>query len=82
MTEQQLIKEFNELEADSNFISDKSLEFSQKYARKFVAIKDKRIIAIGDNFEDVLNEIKENGIDASRVLIEYIPDKNHKLPNV
>ena len=75
MVEQELIQEFNELEADSNFISEKSLELSQKYARKFVAVKDREIIAIGDNFEDVLNEIKEKGIDASRVLIEYIPDK-------
>ena len=75
MAEQELVREFNELEADSNFISEKSLEFSQKYARKFLVIKDQRIIAIGDNFEDVLNEIKEKGIDASRVLIEYIPDK-------
>ena len=75
MTEQELIQEFNELEADSNFISEKSSEFSQKYARKFVAIKDRDIIAVGDNFEDVLNEIKDKGIDASRVLIEYISDK-------
>ena len=75
MIEQELIQEFNELEVDSNFISEKSLEFSQKYARKFVAIKDKKIIAIGDNFENVLNDIKKKGIDPSRVLIEYIPDK-------
>ncbi|MDP4039529.1 MAG: DUF5678 domain-containing protein [Candidatus Pacearchaeota archaeon] len=75
MAEQELIQEFNELEADSNFISEKSLELSQKYARKFVAIKDQQVIAVGDNFEDVLNEIKEKGIDASRILIEYIPDK-------
>ena len=75
MTEQELIKEFDELEIDSRFISNNSSEFSQKYARKFVAIKDKKIIAVGDNFENVLNEIKEKGIDASRVLIEYIPDK-------
>jgi len=57
------------------FTSEKSLEFSQKYAKKFLVIKDQRIIAIGDNFENVLNEVKEKGIDASRVLIEYIPDK-------
>ena len=75
MTEQQLIKEFNELEADSNFISENSLEFSQKYAKKFLVIKDQRIIAIGDNFENVLSEVKEKGIDASRVLVEYVSAK-------
>ena len=75
MAEQELIQEFNELEADSNFISEKSLELSQKYARKFVAIKDREIIAVGNEFEEVLNEVKQKGIDPSRVLIEYIPDK-------
>lgn len=75
MTEQELIKEFDELEIDSKFISNNSLEFSHKYARKFIAIKDQQIIAMGDNFENVLNDIKERGIDPSRVLIEYIPDK-------
>ena len=75
MTEQELIQEFNELEADSNFISEKSLEFSQKYAKKFVAIKNQQIVAVGDEFEEVLNEIKQKGIDPSKVLIEYIPDK-------
>jgi len=75
MAEQELIQEFNELEADSNFISEKSLEFSQKYARKFVAIKDKKIIAVGNEFEEVLNEVKQKRIDPSRALIEYIPDK-------
>ena len=75
MTEQELIQEFNELEADSNFISEKSSEFSQKYARKFVAIKDKQIVAIGNEFERVLSEIKAKGLDPSGVLIEYIPDK-------
>ena len=76
MTEQELIQEFNELEADSNFISEKSLELSQKYARKFVAIKDRQIIAVGDEFEEALNEVKQKGIDPSSVLIEYIPDKD------
>lgn len=75
MMEQELIKEFNELEIDSRFVSNSSSEFSQKYARKFIAIKNQQIIAVGDEFEDVLRRVKEKGIDPSRVLIEYIPDK-------
>jgi len=75
MTEQELVKEFDELEIDSRFISNNGSEFSHKYARKFVAIKDQQVIAMGDNFENVLDDIKKKGIDPSRVLIEYIPDK-------
>ena len=76
MTEQELIKEFNELEVDSSFISEKSSEFSQKYTRKFVAVKNKQIIAVGDNFERVIKEIKQKGFDPSQVLVQYIPDKD------
>jgi len=75
MIEQELVKEFDELEIDSRFISNNSSEFSHKYARKFIVIKDQQVIAMGDNFENVLNDIKKKGIDTSRVLIEYIPDK-------
>lgn len=75
MAEQELIKEFDELEIDSRFISNNCLEFSHKYAGKFIVIKNQQVIAIGDNFENVLKDIKERGIDPSRVLVEYIPDK-------
>ncbi len=76
MTEQQIITEFREFEADSNFISEKSLEFSQKYARKFVAIKDRQIVAVGDNFETLIEEVKQRGFNPAQVLIQYIPAKD------
>ena len=38
MIEQELVKEFDELEIDSRFISNNSSEFSHKYARKFIII--------------------------------------------
>ena len=76
MTEQQIISEFEALESDSNFISEKVAEFSQKYARKFVAIKDRQIIAVGDNFEILVEEVKQKGFNPSQVLIQYIPAKD------
>jgi len=75
MIEQQFANEFRELEADSDFISGKIAEFSQKYPRQFIAIKDRQIIAIGDSFEGVLDKVKEKGLEPGSVLIEYIPDK-------
>lgn len=76
MTEQQLINEFKSMEEDSSFISKKSAEFGQKYAKKFVAVKDKRVIIIGDNFEKVIEEVKQKGLDPSLVLVQYIPAKD------
>lgn len=76
MTEQQIIIEFKELESDSNFISEKSAEFSQKYARKFVAIKNRQIVAVGDNFETLIEEVKQKGFNPAQVLIQYVPAKD------
>lgn len=75
MTDQHLSQESKALEDDSNFISKKMREFSKKYSKQFIAIKDNRLIAIGKNFEGVMNKIKEKNIDPSFVLIEYVPGK-------
>jgi len=76
MIEPNILKELEGLEVDSNFISEKSLELSQKYARKFVAIKDRQIIAIGNNFEILIEEVKQKGFNPAQVLIQYIPAKD------
>lgn len=65
--------EFKNLEADSSFISKNVGEFSQKYAKKFIAVHNKELIAFGENFEELLNKVKEKGLDPAYVLIEYIP---------
>ena len=76
MTEQQIIIEFKELESDSNFISEKVEEFSQRYAKKFIAVKDRQVVAVGDNFEMLIEEVKQRGFNPARVLIQYIPAKD------
>ena len=75
MAEQQLINEFNEMKDDSSFISEKIAEFGRNYAGKFVAVKNKQIVAIGDDFERVIEEIKRKNLNPSSVLIQYIPIK-------
>ncbi len=76
MTEQQLLNEFKSMEEDSSFISEKSVEFGQKYAKKFIAVKDKQVVAIGEDFEKVIEEVKQKGLDPSLVLVQYIPTKD------
>ena len=75
MTEQ-ILKELTELETDTHFITKNMKELSQKYPKKFVAIKNKQLIAEGHNFEEVIREIKQKNIDPASVLIEYIPAPN------
>lgn len=75
MTEQQLINEFKAMEEDSNFISKRIVEFGKNYAGKFVAVKDKQIIVVGDDFEKVIEEIKKRNLNPRLVLVQYIPIK-------
>jgi len=75
MTEQQILSEFKALESGSSFISEKIVEFGQKYPRHFIAVKEDKLLAVGESFEEVLFDIKKMEIDPGSVLIEYIPDK-------
>lgn len=67
--------EFKILETGSSFISKNAQEFSEKYPKKFVAVFDSELIAVDDNFDNILIKIKERHIDPSMVLVEYIPPK-------
>lgn len=73
--EQDIAQEFKILETGTAFISQKSKELAEKYQRKFIAVQNNEIIATGERFEEVINKVKEKGIDPSSVLIEYIPGK-------
>ena len=38
-------------------------------------MQDNKLIASGDSFDEVINKVKEMGIDPASVLIEYMPGK-------
>ncbi len=69
------MQEFKILEKDSSFISEKAEEFGKKYAKKFIAVRENKLLTVGNNFEEVLKKVKAMGINPSLVLIEYIPGK-------
>jgi len=73
--EQNIAQEFKNLEASSALISRKSKEISKKYTKKFIAVYENKIIAIGETFREVMGKIKDMKINPSLVLIEYIPGK-------
>jgi len=45
---------------------------AKKYNNKFVAVKDKKVIAVEDTLEALFNTLKKKGIDAADVLIEFL----------
>ena len=57
------------------FIANSS-NIRDKFSNKLIAIKDKTIVASSENTDELLNILKEKGIDDSEVLIEVIPSRN------
>ena len=56
--EQELIQEFKKLEESSNFISVDTKEFSDKYTKKFIAVYGNCLIAVDDNFDNLIEKVK------------------------
>lgn len=64
-----------ELDRDSTWVSEQYETF-QKYQGKVIAIKGQKIIAIQDNLEELLEDLKKQKEDPALLLIEAIPPKN------
>jgi len=56
-------------------LSEKMDEISSKYRGKLVAIYDGRIVAVSDDLEKIMAELRSKGMDPKYTLIEYIPDE-------
>lgn len=72
------IKILKKFEEDSQWMAKHYGELQEKYAGKFIAIINKKIIDIDENIENLINKLKEklSEEEISRVLIEYIPPKD------
>jgi len=51
-------------------------EIRRKYPNKFIAIKNKRIIAESDDIDKLIKKLISMKEDLNKVLIEFIPGKD------
>ncbi len=72
------IKILKEFEEDSHWMAKHYKELQEKYAGKFVAIMNKKIIGVDESVENLINNLRKKLSDEelSRTVIEYIPPKN------
>lgn len=71
--ESQLSKEINEFESDSEwFYKNVDLLRRKRLVGKFVAIKNKEVIASGDNISIVIKMVEGKGENPAYVVIEYV----------
>lgn len=65
----------NKTEENLKWFIANSSRIRVKYAGKQIAIKDKAIVAFGNNGRELLDNLKNKNIDDSEVIIERIPSK-------
>jgi len=66
----------NVSEENLKWFQSNSIEIREKFTGKFIAIKDKKIVASANNPEKLMSVLKEKGIDDSEVLIEAVTSKD------
>lgn len=49
-------------------------KLERNYKNQFIAIKDSQTIAASSNFDSLIDELKNKGIDPVRTLIKYVTD--------
>lgn len=62
----------SEIDKDLDWLKENLDSLKERYDQKFIAIKDSSIIAIGKSMDDIIRTLKDKGIDASKVLIQFI----------
>jgi len=63
------------LDQDSIWLNEHYNEL-QKFQGKIIAIRDKQIIAVRDNLDELLEELETKNEDSAFLLIEAIPPEN------
>lgn len=64
------------VDADLQWLRENFSNISQNYGGLFIAIKNKVIMAIGANKEEVIQKLESKHVNVFEVLIDYIPSKN------
>jgi len=73
MENSQILEKMNNFEEDSKWLHNNfDLLRKRKLSGQFVAIKNKEVIAQGEDINLVIKQVQEKGEDPSYILIEYI----------
>ena len=75
MENAELRAHLEKLDQDSIWLNEHYDDF-RKYEGKVIAIKEKQIIAVQDDIEALLKELKKKNLDPAFLLIEAIPPEN------
>jgi len=64
-----------EFEKDCRWFSDNYDKLEKKYLGKVVAVKGRKVIAVGESVEDLVKQLSEMDVDVGTVYMGTIPPK-------
>ena len=70
-----LAMELKSFEEDSIFLQNKKADLREEFLNKFVAIKNREIIASGNSIEEVNKILESKSIDPAKTVIEFVPEE-------
>ena len=73
---QQIKSHLNKSEENLEWLHSNYSQVQNQFVNKIVAIKDKKIVAAAQTTEELLKNLKNEGINESEVLIEVISPKD------
>lgn len=66
----------NKAHSDMEWFRENVKDIRDKYQGNFVAVKNKRIVAVANNPHVLLNRVKKLRVKEVEVIIQFIPHKN------
>ena len=62
------------VERDNEWLERNFENVQKEYPNRFVAVFGSRVIAVGEDSDDVVKEVEGKGVDPATTLIQFIPE--------
>lgn len=79
VTEEEITKQLNSLSKTIDWMAENEEKIKEKYAEKFIAVREDEIVESDEGYEKILNKLKNKEIPLGEVKIEYVFPKGEKL---
>jgi len=70
--EQDVLKLLDEGVQDTKWIAENKVMLKEKYDEQFIAVKNRKVMASGKNYDELLKGLVAQGISPTDVLVEFI----------
>ena len=73
------MEEFEDIKAierDSKWLYENYDKYKEIYEGKLIAVKDEKILSVGDDMQELCNKIEEKGEDPRWIYVTSIPPKD------